>query len=475
MQKPFFWGLLENYGILAIKLVFSVLIARILNPYDYGLIAYTGIFIFLANTLSGGGFTQALIYKKSCTESDFSTVFYFNFLLSIGFILLFLFFASNFADLFDEPKLEPVIKVQSLAILFTAISQVQNVKLLKQLDFKKLTIINSTATFLASTLALVSAFLGAGYWALVIQELSGSGFRMVGLFYTERWLPKAKLSWVILKEHLSYGLYVMLGSIMNNLMSQLYYLIIGKRYNTVELGFFFRAKSLFDMSIVQTGSSIGKVLFPYISDLKFEYEERIRRLENFFIGLFIIFSFISYFLYVYFGYFVLWILTEKWLPIVPVFKVLLVAAPLYPLIVISNTILLHAGRPKAILFLQVTHQLLLLGLIFFTLDKSITIIATGIVIAYFYLLLILILHLQRKMIFSFGFITKHLHLLWVMLILFVSAMVLDISFFLIWHKLIITAITCFIAILILKKSAPCSYEMVVWTLTQILPEKKNSK
>ena len=170
------WKLLERFSSQLVSFVISIVLARILMPSDYGIIAIILVFINLANVIIDGGFNTALIQKKNADQIDFSTIFWFC-LLMAGLLYILLFFAAPFVSSFySNYLLTPVLRVLGLSLFINSFNSIQRAYVSKHMLFRKLFYVNAVAILISGTLGIAMAYKGYGVWALVGQSLSNTFF-----------------------------------------------------------------------------------------------------------------------------------------------------------------------------------------------------------------------------------------------------------------------------------------------------------
>ena len=135
-QKGIVWSFVERFATQGVQFLFGIILARILSPEDYGIIAMPLVFLAIAQCFIDSGFSTALIRKQNLTEDDLSTAFYFN--VGIGIICyLILFFSSPLiADFYNTPILASLLKFTALATLFNPLCAVQQALLTRKIDFR---------------------------------------------------------------------------------------------------------------------------------------------------------------------------------------------------------------------------------------------------------------------------------------------------------------------------------------------------
>ena len=177
------WSAVERFSVQGIQFVLSIIIARLVAPSEYGLIAMLGIFLAIAQTFIESGFSNALIQKKDRTEIDFSTVFYFNIVVSLV-VYLILFLSAPYIALLDI-----ITKWVGLNIIISALSIVQRAKLTIQLNFKTQAKASLIAVIVSGICGITMAYYGYGVWALVCQSLLNNLLNTLLLWVFARWMP----------------------------------------------------------------------------------------------------------------------------------------------------------------------------------------------------------------------------------------------------------------------------------------------
>ncbi len=319
-----FWKFSERMAAQLVSVVVAIILARILAPSDYGVISLVTVFIALANVFVTDGFGSALIQKKNCDNKDFSTVFYFSIVFSIGLYVI-LFFASELvADFYNMPILSPVLKVLSLKVPIAAINSVQQAFVSRNMMFKRFFFATLIGTLISAVVGITMAYNGFGVWALVAQELTNTIIDTIVLWVTVKWRPERFFSFQKLKSLFSYGWKLLVQSLMVTLYGNLRSLIIGKVYTTNDLAYYTKGSYYPNLIIVNVDTAMSSALFPAmskeqnnISGVK-QMARRTTKLCSYVISpLLIGFAAVA-------ESFVTIILTDKWLPIVPFIRIICV-------------------------------------------------------------------------------------------------------------------------------------------------------
>lgn len=347
------------YFIYALKFVFALAIARILTPHDYGLIAYTAIFMIVAGYFSGVGFEVYLVQKKNPTEVDYSTGFYFNLTLNLIFVLGYFLIAGKVADYFNEPELKLIFRVASLNLILNALFPIHYIKLTKVLKFKQQAIINFISSLLGSIIGLIWAYVYADYWALVFQTMSGTFFKMLGYWYFARWKPLLTFSWTSWYQQFKFGSKVFVQGIVDSISRESYTYFIGKFHSTEILGVYNRALQFYNLFIVQLSLSFNKVLYPAMSQYVTGEFDKKRIYHKTYLILFAIFVPLSLFFYLNAHHIIYILLNEKWMPVRPLLKILFLGGVFSSLISFNSTTVLSLSKPGLFLKMEIINKLVL--------------------------------------------------------------------------------------------------------------------
>lgn len=264
----FFWRFFERCGAQAVSIIVSIILARILTPSVYGTVALVTVFTTIMQVFVNSGFGSALIQKKDADDTDFSTVFYFNLLMSI-FLYICMFFAAPYiAEFYKIPELTPVVRVLSLTLIIAGARNIQQAYISKHLIFKKFFFATLSGTVSAAVVGIWMAYNGYGVWALVTQTMTNVTIGTIVLWFTVKWRPKWLFSLERLKSLFSFGWKLLVSSLLDTIYRDLRSLIIGKLYTKEDLAFYGRGGHFPKAIVNNINSSIDSVLFPTMSKVQ---------------------------------------------------------------------------------------------------------------------------------------------------------------------------------------------------------------
>ncbi len=375
------WSLIDTYSGFLISFIFAIAITRILNPQDYGVVAYTGLFLSVANMISEGGFGTALIQKQNATIIDYSTGYYFNVGISVLFFIFYFLSAPYFSIFLNEPAFTNVLRVSSIGLVINSISYIHLIKLIKKVDFKKQTIINLPSSIISGIIGLFIALKGYAYWALVFQTLLFTFIRMTGLLIVVRWRPVLKFNKESFIEQFRFGHKVFLQGLLESFFREIYNFIIGRTYSTIVLGNYSRGKKFYDLFIVQTGIAFNKVIYPLMAKNSNDISNhRIMYFKAY--NLFFFFMApISMFLILMSHTIVFLLLTEKWIEIVQYMQLYFCVGFISLLTYFNSTTIISSNNPTLYLMMDVLQKTLFIIALVFTYNHSVNYIIKGWLIA----------------------------------------------------------------------------------------------
>lgn len=266
--KGVVWTALQKYSTMLIQFVSGIILARLLTPYDYGCIGMLMIFMLLAESFIDGGFGSALIQKKNPTQTDYSTIFFWNMGLSVVFYAVLYLSAPAIADFYGIPLLSDILRVQGLVLFIFAFNIVQRNQLQKKLNFKVLSIVTILTSVTALTVTIVMAYHGFGVWALVAQNILTAAIPALVFWFYVRWRPQWTFSWQSFRDLFSFGFYMFLTHILNQFGQQIQGLLIGKFYNAATMGYYSKANATERLASTSISKVMSQVTYPLYAEMQ---------------------------------------------------------------------------------------------------------------------------------------------------------------------------------------------------------------
>lgn len=270
--KGLFWSSVERFSNQGVQFFFSIILARLLSPSDYGIVAMVVIFFAIAQTFVDSGFSNAIVRKKDRTESDLSTCFYFNILIGFVFYIL-LFLCSPFiAEFYGQPILSPIVKISGLNVLINSLCIVQQAQFTIRIDFKTQAKVTLTSTVISGILGILLAYLGYGVWALVWQGVTGSFVRMILFWILSKWRPRESFSKDSFHYLFGYGSKLLASGLLDTTYNNIYPIVIGKFYSPAQLGNFSRAQGWASLPSSNITGILQRVTFPVLTEMQDDNE-----------------------------------------------------------------------------------------------------------------------------------------------------------------------------------------------------------
>jgi len=340
------------------QFIAGLILARILSPEEFGLVGMITVFVSISQSLSDGGFGDALIRKKDASEADYSTAFYFNLIASAVIFTLLWVTAPAVASFYDRPELVDIERVLGITILINAFGIVQRTKLTKNVNFRMHMRVNLAASVISGVAAIVMALTGFGVWSLVWRSIIRSIISSGMLWYTNRWVPQARFSRDSFRPLFSFGSRLLLSNLIDTIYNNVFLLIIGKFYSASQLGFFTRADQFSRLVSKNLTGTVQRVSYPVLSQVQDE-NERLREGHR---KIIMATMFVTFILMLGMAAFsesmIVTLIGKKWLPAVQYLQLLCLAAILYPLHALTVNILNIKGRTDLILRLEIVKKLL---------------------------------------------------------------------------------------------------------------------
>lgn len=352
------WNAVNRFSTQGIQFVFNILIARILLPEDYGVVALLSIFLAVSQAFIDSGFANALVRKKDRTEADYNTVFYFNIVISVFFCLLLWLTAPAIAAFYKTPILTKITRVVCFNLVINAFGAIQHVRLTIDINFKTKAVISIISITAVGTVGLWMARHGYGVWALVVQSLVSSSLNTLLAWVFVRWRPRFIFSWKSLKEMFAFGSKLLASGLIDTVWGNMYNIVIGKIINPAALGVYNRAESFATFPSANIYGLVQSVSYPVLCSIQ-DDRERLREAFRKYIRLFAYIVFpMMVGLAAVADPFIRLLLTDKWADSIPYLQILCFSLMWYPINGMNMTFPNVLGRSDTYLKMVVITKIL---------------------------------------------------------------------------------------------------------------------
>lgn len=377
----FIWRFAERCGAQLVTFIVSIVLARILTPSDYGTIALVTVFTTILQVFIDSGLSTALIQKKDADDLDFSSVFYFNFVICIILYLIMFVSAPFIADFYKDSSLVSIVRVISLTLIISGVKGVQQSYVSRHMLFKRFFFSTLGGTIFSAVLGIIMAYAGFGVWAIVFQQLSNNAIDTLILWITVKWRPIKKFSWSRLKNLLSFGWKMLASSLLDTVYNNLRNMIIGKLYTSADLAFYNQGDKFPKLIVTNINTSIDSVLLPTMSneqDNHVRVKDMTRRAIK-------ISTYIMAPLMIGLAFcakpIVQIVLTDKWLPCVPYLQIFCISYLFWPIHTANLNAIKAMGRSDLFLKLEVIKKIIGMILLVITMNISVMAMAYSLLIS----------------------------------------------------------------------------------------------
>ncbi|WP_333866570.1 lipopolysaccharide biosynthesis protein [Sphingobacterium sp.] len=357
-KKGVVWTFMQQFSIQLINFVVQIVLARILVPSDFGLIAMITIFIAIGQSLSDSGMTSSLIRNNENTEGDYGTVFITN--LGVSFIVYGIVYliAPFVAGFYKQEILTQLLRVFSLVFIFSSFYVVQLAKFTKELNFKSQFTYQVPSVIIGAITGVIMAKSGFGVWSLVGLNLAQTCSFGIILWLFYKWKPRWIFDKKVFRSHFDYGYKLTLSGLLNTVYLNLYRVLIGKKFSPASVGFFTQADSLRLFPVNQLSAVLNKVTFPLFASIQNDnkklrdaYKSALRLVLSLTSAMMLILVLVAEPLFrIVYGH--------KWLPAVPYFQILCIASIFLPIGTYNLNILKVKGRSDLFLKVEIIKKVI---------------------------------------------------------------------------------------------------------------------
>lgn len=355
------WSFIDNISNSGITFLVGLVLARLLTPEEYGIMAMITIFIAISNSIIDSGFSNALIRKTRIERVDYNTVFYFNLTVSILIYVLLHLAAPAISVFFKEPVLLAVIRIIGWVLIINALAIIPRTQFVRNVDFKTQTKVSLISSISSGVIGIGMALGGMGVWSLVGQQLSRQFLNTLFLWVYSKWHPVWEFSTESFKELFGFGSKLLLSGLLNTIYKNIYYIVIGRFYTSAQLGQYTRAEQFNMIFSSNLTSVVQRVSYPVLSSIQ-EEPERLREAYRKVIKITMLITFACMLgLAAVAKPLILILIGEKWLPAVYFLQIICFSGMLYPLHAINLNILQVKGRSDLFLKLEIIKKIIAVG------------------------------------------------------------------------------------------------------------------
>jgi O-antigen/teichoic acid export membrane protein len=371
------WRGLERVGTQFVSFVVTIVLARLLEPKDFGTITLITVFIALSQVFVQAGFGMALIQKKDVTKEDYNSVFYLSLSVAVLLYAVLYFMAPWVAAFYKEPVLIRVLRVLSLILIVGALNSVQTAVLNREMRFKLSFKVSLIAVVVSGVFGVIMAYCGYGVWALVASQLGGQIATTLTLWLVIRWRPLWTFSFSALRQLFRFSSKLLASALLETLFNNLYNLIIGKLFNPTVLGYYNRGQSIPYLAMTSVNGTISGVIFPALSSCQHD-KERVKAITRRAVQATCFLTFPMMFgLAAVAKPLVLVLLTEKWRPCIPYLQLSCITCAFWPLHTANLQAMTALGRSDIFLTLEVIKKPLILLAILTTFKMGVMAMVIG--------------------------------------------------------------------------------------------------
>jgi O-antigen/teichoic acid export membrane protein len=329
------------------SLVLTAILARLLSPGDFGLMALVMMASGFIGVFSDTGMASAIVRLEAPTEDQLTSAFWLSCGVTTVLAVIGVAAAPAFAAVFREPRIVPLVSVALVTLPVSALGQVPDALLQRRLAFREIAIIEWLGTLIAGVFAVILALRGAGVWALLMQLIGSVTVSSIGRMIAARWRPRGRFRWAALHGLLSFGIAVLAGSIVNFGFRRVDNFIIGRTLGTIQLGYYALAYNLVVMPLFTVGGVVLRVLYPVLS----QYQRDGRALREAYVRAMRVLATATLPLVIGLAatapVFITAIYGAKWGPSIPLVRLLAVIG-IFEAVNTAGTVIYARGRPQVL-------------------------------------------------------------------------------------------------------------------------------
>ena len=373
------WSIAEKVGSMLLQMVVSIVVARLLVPEDFGVMAILTFFTALALVMVDSGFSQTLIRKESPTPQDYHSVFAFNIAVSVVLYAVLVAVAPAVARYYELPVIADIAPVLFLLLPINALCVIQNTIFTREFRFRLLSQATFTASFVAGVVAVAMALAGCGVWSLVGQRVATLAVKTLILWVRSDWRPSLHFTMKPVRDMAPFSFRLLTTDLISSIYNNISQMFIGKIYSADTLGYFNQAQKFKDLPLTSAMQSVQSVTYPALSqigDQREKFAESYRQVLM--VVAFMLMPVMVGIVAVAEDLFAL-LLGEKWMPTVPYLQILCLMGLFQPLAMIAYNILKVKSNGAIILRLEIAKKALMTLILVVTIPHSVKAVAWGLV------------------------------------------------------------------------------------------------
>ncbi len=266
------WSIVGQFSTLIIEFVFGVVLARLLSPSDFGLVAILSVFIMVSQIFINSGLSQSLVRDHLATETDYSSIFFLNVIIGVSTYLILFLISPLVSSYFNIPNIKLLLRIVGLTVILSSVSIVFRAILTKNFQFKLLNNISIFASLIAGAVAIIFAYAGVGVWSLIIKTILNYSLTLLFLIVFSKWAPQKILSKSSVVKHWNFGKNLLVSGLIGWIYKDVFALMLGRILSIDFLGFYNRSEMLRNLVTNNIESVITSSSYPVLSSLQNDKE-----------------------------------------------------------------------------------------------------------------------------------------------------------------------------------------------------------
>lgn len=352
--RGLFWGAMNNGAMQLIGLVFGIILARLLDQSDYGMIAMITVFTLVATALQNSGFITALANESHPTHNDYNSVFWFNITVGSSLYVLLFFAAPLIASYYHLPQLVPLCRYAFVSILFASLSTAQSAYLFKNLMVKQRAKAGIVATLTSNVVGVALAFAGMAYWALATQTIVYNIVNTALYWHYSPWRPSLHIDFAPVRRMFRFSCKLLATTIITHINNNVLNILLGHYFSAHATGNYNQAYQWNAKCYNLIQGMVDSVAQPVLVDLRDEHDLQLQALRK----LMRFIAFLSFPLLFGFGLvareFIILAITAKWLPSVELLQLLCVSGAVMPMYSLMSSLVISKGKSGTYLWITLS-------------------------------------------------------------------------------------------------------------------------